>query len=267
MKGIKISGKQFSRKDFDDLTEFAKGFGAKGLLWFRVKSVQEKSVESPIAKFLSPAEIDNLLKIFEAKDGDSLFLVTGAWEHTCVVLGELRKHLARQAGVPPKPGFHFLWVIDFPLLEWNEDEKRWQARHHPFTSPKEDQIDSFGKDQANVKARAYDLVLNGTEVGGGSIRIHSDKVQQRMFETLGISKEDAELRFGFFLRALKFGAPPHGGIAVGLDRLCAMISGVDSIRDVIAFPKTQKGTCLTTEAPSTVSERQLKELHIKLRTA
>ena len=267
VKGIKVEGKSFPRKDFDDLTEFVKGFGAKGLVWIRVTKAAQREIDSPIAKFLSPLEIEELIRQFSAKDGDTLFLVTDEWERACIILGELRKHLAEKINLPKKSGFHFLWVVDFPLLEWNEDEKRWQARHHPFTSPREADLAILEKEPGKVKARAYDLVLNGTEVGGGSIRIHSEKVQERMFHVLGITKKDQDLRFGFFLKALRYGTPPHGGIAVGLDRLAAMLLGLDSIRDVIAFPKTQKGTCLVSDAPSPVSEKQLKELHIKISAA
>ena len=265
VKGIKVSEKVFSRKDFDDLTDFAKSFGAKGLVWLKVKSAKEGVVESPIAKFLAPEEISNLVRLFEAKDGDTLFLVTDEWERACIIMGELRKQLAEFLAIPRKEGFHFLWVVDFPLLEWNPEDKRWQARHHPFTSPKEEEIELLDQDPGKVKARAYDLVLNGTEVGGGSIRIHSEKVQEKMFHVLGMSPEETQSRFGFFLKALKFGTPPHGGIAVGLDRLTAMLLGLESIRDTIAFPKTQKGTCLVSDAPSRVSEKQLRELHIRLK--
>lgn len=265
IKGLKVSGKTFSRKELDDLTDFAKSFGAKGLVWGKVKEGGDL-FESPVAKFLSAEEIRSMTQVFQAKEGDTLFLVTDDWERACTILGELRKKLAVSAGGAKKEGFHFLWVTDFPLLEWNDEEKRWQARHHPFTSPKESELELLNSDPGKVRARAYDLVLNGTEVGGGSIRIHREKVQEAMFKVLGMSKEEAESRFGFFLRALKFGAPPHGGIAIGLDRLSAMLLGLDSIRDVIAFPKTQKGACLVSEAPSPVSEKQLRELHIRLRT-
>ena len=264
VKGIGVAGKSFSRSEFDELTEFAKSFGAKGLIWIKIKNANGREVESPIAKFLSPDEISGLIKTFELKDGDTLFLVSGAWEPACIILGELRKHLAARLQLIPKNEFRFLWVTNFPLLEWSEDEKRWQARHHPFTSPKEADLELLERDPGHVQSRAYDVVLNGTEIGGGSIRIHSEKVQQKMFQILGIAREDAEIKFGFLLKALKFGAPPHGGIAVGLDRLTTMLLGLDSIRDVIAFPKTQKGTCPMTEAPSPVTEKQLKELNLKV---
>lgn len=265
VKGLKATGKVFSRKELNDLTEVAKSFGAKGLVWIKVSHASEGVVESPAAKFLSVDERKALIQACQAQDGDTLFLVSDEWELACIVLGELRKRLAQILTLPLKSGFHFTWVVDFPLLEWNPEEKRWQARHHPFTSPKEEDIPLLDKEQARVKARAYDLVLNGTEIGGGSIRIHSQKLQEKMFQVLGMSQAEADDRFGFFLRALKFGAPPHGGIAVGLDRLTAMIANVESIRDVIAFPKTQKGTCLVSEAPASVSEKQLRELHIRLR--
>ncbi|PIQ85706.1 MAG: aspartate--tRNA ligase [Candidatus Omnitrophica bacterium CG11_big_fil_rev_8_21_14_0_20_45_26] len=266
VKGLKVGGKIFSRKELDDFTQVAKDFGAKGLVWLKVKSIASSELESPIAKFLSPDEIKGLIKALELKDGDTAFLVSDEWETTCVVLGELRCRLAKELKLINHESFCFLWIVDFPLLEWNPDEKRWQAKHHPFTSPKEADMTSLRDKPAQARARAYDLVLNGTEIGGGSIRIHSQKVQQEMFKVLGISDEEVQSRFGFFLRALQYGAPPHGGIALGLDRLTAMLLRLESIREVIAFPKTQKGTCLLSEAPSSVADKQLKELHIRIKT-
>lgn len=262
IKGIKVSNKNFTRKELDDLTEYAKSAGAKGLAWLKVKGAAE--LESPIAKFLTPDEIKALVQTFQLKDGDTLFLMCEPWEACCNILGELRKKLAGLLNLIQKGEFKLLWVTDFPLLEWNEEEKRWQAKHHPFTSPKITDLKMLDSDPGKVKARAYDLVLNGTEVGGGSIRIHSEEVQEKMFSILGIKKADAEVKFGFLLKALKFGAPPHGGIAIGLDRLTALLLGLDSIRETIAFPKTQKGTCPMTDAPSAVTDKQLKEVRIKV---
>ncbi len=262
IKGIKVSDKSFTRKELDDLTEFAKSAGAKGLAWLKVKSAAE--LESPIAKFLTADETKALVQTFKLKEGDTLFLMCEPWEPCCNILGELRKKLAGLLNLIPKGEFKLLWVTDFPLLEWNDEEKRWQAKHHPFTSPKISDLKMLDSDPGKVKARAYDLVLNGTEVGGGSIRIHSEAVQEKMFSILGIKKADAEVKFGFLLKALKFGAPPHGGIAIGLDRLTALLLGLDSIRETIAFPKTQKGTCPMTDAPSAVTDKQLKEVRVKV---
>lgn len=264
IKGVKVSDKNFSRKELDDLTEFAKSAGAKGLAWLKVKNAGSGELESPIAKFLTPDEAKSLVQTFQLKDGDTLFLMCEPWELCCNILGELRKKLANLLNLIPKGEFKLLWVTDFPLLEWNDEEKRWQARHHPFTSPKAADLKLLDSEPGKAKARAYDLVLNGTEVGGGSIRIHSEAAQEKMFSILGIKKEDAEVKFGFLLKALKFGAPPHGGIAIGLDRLTALLLGLDSIRETIAFPKTQKGTCPMTDAPSQVTDKQLKEVRIKV---
>jgi len=264
IKGVKVSDKSFTRKELDDLTEFAKSAGAKGLAWLKVKNAGTGELESPIAKFLTPDEAQLLVQTFKLKDGDTLFLMCEPWELCCNILGELRKKLAGLLNLIPKGEFKLLWVTDFPALEWNDEEKRWQARHHPFTSPKVADLKLLETEPGKVKARAYDLVLNGTEVGGGSIRIHSEEVQEKMFGILGIKKEDADVKFGFLLKALKFGAPPHGGIAIGLDRLTALLLGLDSIRETIAFPKTQKGTCPMTDAPSQVTDKQLKEVRVKV---
>jgi aspartyl-tRNA synthetase len=265
VKGFRVTAKSFSRKELDEWVESAKRAGAKGLVWIKVVSAAEGRLESPVAGFLSAEENRGLVAAFGARDGDFLFLVSDEWETACLVLGELRRQFAAALGLVSKDRFRFLWVVDFPLLEWSAEEKRWQARHHPFTSPQAQDLEWLEKDPKRVKARAYDLVMNGTEIGGGSIRIHDSSVQKRLFALLGMGEEQAQSQFGFLLKALQFGAPPHGGIAVGLDRLTAMLLGHDSIREVIAFPKTQKGTCPMSEAPSGVSEKQLRELglHIK----
>ncbi len=257
-------GTDLSRKDFDDLTQWIATFGAKGLAWFKVMGPD--NVESPIQKFFSAEKIKQMITALKAGTGDVIFIVASDERTACVALGALRVHLAQKYGLIPANKFEVLWVKDFPLLEWNEEEKRFQALHHPFTSPRPEDVELLEKDPARVKARAYDLVLNGTEIGGGSIRIHRQDIQEKVFRALQIGPEEAQDKFGFLLKALSFGAPPHGGLAIGLDRLVALFLGRESIREVIAFPKTQKGTCLMTEAPSTVAARQLKELHLNVKT-
>ena len=251
----------FSRKDLDDLTEFAVQFGAKGLAWVKMKAAGEW--QSPIAKFFSVEERAEIAQTLGAVEGDLLFFGADKPAVVCQVLGELRTELARRLDLLKKDDFNFAWVTDFPLVEYDEKEKRFQALHHPFTAPREEDIDSLDKDPASVYSRAYDLVLNGTEIGGGSIRIHRKDVQLKVLKSLGIGEEEAKDKFGFLLRALELGAPPHGGIAFGLDRLLMIITGSSSIRDVIAFPKTQKATCPLTEAPATVSRKQLTELYLR----
>ncbi len=254
-------GAQFSRKDMDDMTEHVKGFGAKGLVW--IKKSASGEWESPVAKHLA-GELDTLGKTLGAKNGDAIFIVAADWRTACFALGALRTYLANKLNLIPEGKFELAWIVDFPLFEYSDEEKRWMALHHPFTAPKNEDIAKLKSDPGAVRAKAYDIVLNGTEIGGGSIRIHDRTVQSQVFESLGIGADEAQDKFGFLLKALSFGAPPHGGIAIGLDRLCAMLLGTESIRDVIAFPKTQKGTCLMTEAPSKVAPKQLKELGIKL---
>ena len=263
VKGIKIPDKNFSRGDFDALTEFVKGFGTKGLAWFKVLA---DGLESPIAKFINQEEQKKLRDTFGAKAGDTIFMIAGEWLTACAALGALRLNLAQSLGLIQKSKeLKLLWVVDFPLFQWNEEEKKIDAVHHPFTAPQEADLALLEKEPLKVKARAYDIILNGTELGGGSIRIHREEVQKRVFKTLGITSEEAEEKFGFLLKALRFGAPPHGGIAIGLDRFAALLSGTDSIREVIAFPKTQKGTCPLTDAPGKVDPKQLKELHLQLK--
>lgn len=255
-------GVEFSRKDFDDLTQWIGDFGAKGLAWFKVAGPDK--VESPIQKFFDAARISKVVAALGAHAGDILFMVASDPRTSAAALGALRVHLAEKFKQIPQHRSEILWVHGFPLFEYNDEEKRFQALHHPFTSPRPEDLALLESDPARVKARAYDLVLNGTEIGGGSIRIHRQDIQEKVFRALGISPEEAQDQFGFLLKALSFGAPPHGGLAIGLDRLVTILLGRDSIREVIAFPKTQKGTCLMTEAPSAVSPRQLKELNLKM---
>jgi aspartyl-tRNA synthetase len=251
----------FSRKDLDDLTEFAVQFGAKGLAWVKMKAGGEW--QSPIAKFFSDQERLDIAKALDAVEGDLLFFGADKPNVVFQVLGELRLELARRLDLLKKDVFDFVWVTDFPLVEYDEKEKRFQALHHPFTAPREEDVAGLEIDPASVLSRAYDLVLNGTEIGGGSIRIHQRDVQLKVLQTLSIGEEEAREKFGFLLRALELGAPPHGGIAFGLDRLLMLITGSSSIRDVIAFPKTQKATCPLTEAPASVSRKQLTELFLR----
>jgi aspartyl-tRNA synthetase len=256
VKGICVPGcADYTRKQLDDLTLLAQELGAKGLAYMLVK----EEVKSPIAKFFTPEEIKALLERMGAKEGDLVLFVADKPTTVAAVLGRLRLDFGAELGLIPENQLNFLWVVDFPLLEWSEEEKRYVAVHHPFTSPKDK---DFDKDPANAVAKAYDLVLNGVELGGGSIRIHDAELQAKLFSVLGISPEDAEDKFGFLLKAFKFGPPPHGGIAFGLDRMIWLLAGAESIRDVIAFPKTQKAVCLLTDAPSLVSEKQLRELHV-----
>jgi aspartyl-tRNA synthetase len=252
----------FSRNQIDGLTDFVKKLGAKGLVWYKV---QEKGIESPTAKFLSDEEKENLLSTLKAKPNDLILILAGERNSTLNQMGLLRLELAKRLelikpGTPPS----LLWVTDFPLFEYDEETKRFYAMHHPFTSPKMEEMDLLEKNPGKIKAQAYDLVLNGSEIAGGSIRIHNSELQARMFKALGISDEEAQQKFGFLINAFKYGAPPHGGIAFGFDRMVMLFAGVDSIRDTIAFPKTASAMSLMDECPSSVSEDQLKELHIKL---
>ncbi len=252
----------FSRKELDDLTDFVKIYGAKGLAWVKVN---EDGWQSPIAKFFKEDELAALNDKLGAEVGDLLLFMADKPSVANEALGRLRGHLGQKLGLADKQDYKFVWITDFPLFEYDEEEKRHVAVHHPFTSPLEEDIPLLDTEPGRVRAQAYDLVLNGSEVGGGSIRIHDQSVQSRMFKMLGIDAEEQQEKFGFLLDALSFGAPPHGGIAFGLDRLMMILTGADSIRDVIAFPKTQKATCLLSDAPSVATEKQLQELGIRLR--
>jgi aspartyl-tRNA synthetase len=251
----------FTRKELDLLTEYVAQFGAKGLAWVKMKADGEW--QSPIAKFFTDEERATIAAAVDAVEGDLLFFGADSKKVVLQVLSELRVELARRLDLLKKDDFNFVWVTDFPLMEYDEKEKRYQALHHPFTAPKEEDVEKLDTDPAGVYSRAYDLVLNGTEIGGGSIRIHQKSLQSKVLDVLGIGAEEANEKFGFLLRALELGAPPHGGLAFGLDRLLMIITGSDSIRNVIAFPKTQKATCPLTEAPASVARKQLTELHIR----
>lgn len=265
-----INGKgmsSLSRKDIDMLTEEVKGFGAKGLAWIKVT---HSGFDSPIVKFFSSEVLRQMADLLSAKEEDIMLFVADKEDIVHDVLGRLRLELAKRLNLIPE-GFKFLWITDYPLFEWNELEGRLNAMHHPFTSPSDDEIEKLLIEKTNdkdsllkLKAKSYDIVLNGYEIGGGSIRIHRRDVQRKMFEILGIKEDEARERFGFLLDSLDYGAPPHGGIALGLDRLIMLMAGRDSIRDVIAFPKTQKAVCPMSNAPSLVDEKQLRELHIRL---
>ncbi|AGW12742.1 aspartate--tRNA ligase [Megalodesulfovibrio gigas] len=263
VKGLRVpGGESMTRKEIDDLTEFVKIYGAKGLAWIKVR---ENEWQSPFAKFLSDEERAGLQAALNMQVGDLVFFQAGDADMVNTALGQLRNRLGEMLGLIDPDAFAFTWVTDFPLFEFDPEEKRWVARHHPFTSVQDAFASTMAADPGTAKARAYDMVLNGYEIGGGSIRNHTRPMQEAMFTALGFSQEQAEEEFGFLLEALDHGAPPHGGIAFGFDRIVMLLCKATSIRDVIAFPKTQKGSCPMTEAPSAVSARQLRDLGLKLR--
>ncbi len=262
VRGLAVpGGAAFSRKQLDDLTAQAKTLGASGLVWARQSG---ETIQSPALKSAGEEVLRAALGAAGAKPADLLLMVAGEAGNASRILGQLRLDIAKQQGWLKPDEFAFTWVVDFPLFDWDNEDKRWVAMHHPFTSPLEADMDGMEQAPGSARAQAYDLVLNGTEIGGGSIRIHDSSLQKRLFKLLGISDEDAKLRFGFFTEALEYGTPPHGGIAFGLDRIVAILAGEPSIRDVMAFPKTAAAVDLMSQAPSTVDARQLKELKLRL---
>jgi aspartyl-tRNA synthetase len=264
-------GGELSRGDIDSYTEFVRIYGAKGLAWIKVNEVAKgrDGLQSPIVKNLHDEAIKSIIERTAAQDGDIIFFAADRAKVVNDSLGALRLKIGHsefgKANGLVEGGWKPLWVVDFPMFEYDEEENRYVAAHHPFTSPKDEHLEYLETDPGRCLAKAYDMVLNGWEIGGGSVRIHREEVQSKVFRALKINAEEARAKFGFLLDALQYGAPPHGGIAFGLDRIITMMAGADSIRDVIAFPKTQRAQCLLTQAPSEVDERQLRELHIRLR--
>jgi len=259
-------GGKFSRSDIEKtLTAFVADYDAKGLAWMKVEKEDAGLVlKSSIVKFFSIDQQQQIIDVFGANEGDLILLIADKADVVNKALAPLRCKLGRELGLYEQNVFEFVWVIDFPLFEWNKEQGRYDSLHHPFTSPTQEDMEKLETDPANINSQAYDLVVNGSEVGGGSIRIHNPGTQAKVFDLLNISKEQARDRFGFFLNALEYGAPPHGGIAFGLDRLVMLLTGTENIRDVIAFPKTQRGQCLLTDAPSAVDQAQLDELNLRM---
>ena len=263
VKAINAKGcSTFSRRELDDLTDFVAIYGAKGMAWVKIQ--EDGTWQSPIAKFFTEQELADIGAALDAQPGDLLLFGADTPAITNEALGRLRGHLGNKLELADPNDYKFVWITDFPLLEWDAEARRHVAVHHPFTAPMDEDVHLLETEPGKVRAKAYDLVLNGSEIGGGSIRIHNQDVQSQMFKLLGIGEEEAREKFGFLLDALEFGAPPHGGIAFGLDRVMMILTGASSIRDVIAFPKTQKATCLMSEAPGAVDEKQLRELGIRL---
>jgi aspartyl-tRNA synthetase len=258
----KKGGEHYSRRGIDALAEYVAQFGAKGLAWFKVES--DGMLASTIAKNFKPDLLKEIAARLKAEPGDLLLFVADQWKVTCKALYALRTKIAAEMKLYEPKTMHFSWVVEFPMFDYDEEERRWVAMHHPFTSPRDQDFELLANDPGACRAKAYDLVINGSEAGGGTIRIHDPQVQQQVFSLLGIDEATAEERFGFLLRALKYGAPPHGGIALGIDRWVMLFGGLDNIRDCIAFPKTQRASDLMTGAPGPVESKQLKELGIKL---
>lgn len=261
VRAIAAPAGHYTRKEIDKLTEFVKTQGGSGMAWI---AVGESEIRSSVSKVLTSEEISTIISSTGAKSGDLICIVSGKSDTVYTVLGALRCELGRNLGLINENEFAFLWITEFPLFEYSEEENRYVAMHHPFTSPVEADIDKIDTDPGSMRANAYDIVLNGYEIGGGSIRIHDGELQQKMFKALGFTEESAQERFGFLLDAFKYGAPPHGGLAYGLDRLAMLICGTDNIKDVIAFPKVQNASCLMSSAPDIVEEKQLKELNISI---
>ena len=266
VRGINVKGQAgMPRKKIDALTDFVKGYGLKGLAYLAV--LEDGSFKSSFAKFMSQDELTALAQAMEAQPGDLLLFAADKYKLAVETLGALRCDLARKLGLIDPSRFEFLWVVEFPQFEWSEEEQRYTAMHHPFTMPMEEDLPYLDTDLGKVRAKAYDIVLNGCEVGGGSVRIHQDDIQEKMFECLGFTKEQAQEQFSFLLDAFKYGVPPHAGLAYGLDRLVMLMLGLDSIRDVIAFPKVKDSSCLMTQAPAPVDEKQLRELGLTVPAA
>jgi aspartyl-tRNA synthetase len=261
-------GGELSRGEIDGYTEFVGIYGAKGLAWIKFNDIAKgrDGMQSPIVKNLSDDALRAIVERSGAKNGDLMFFGAGPAKIVNDALGALRVKIGHEKKLV-EAGWRPLWVVDFPMFEYDEEAKRWNAMHHPFTAPKDGHETFLESEPARALAKAYDMVLNGSEIGGGSVRIHREEVQSKVFRALSIGAQEAKQKFGFLLDALQYGAPPHGGIAFGLDRIVAMMAGTESIRDVIAFPKTQRAQDLLTHAPSPVDEKQLRELHIRLRTA
>lgn len=264
VRGINVKGQAgMPRKKIDSLTEFVKGYGLKGLAYLAV--LEDGSYKSSFAKFMTPEELNSLVEAMDGERGDLLLFAADKDKLALETMGALRCELARRLELIDQSKFEFLWVVEFPLLEYSEEEGRFTAMHHPFTMPMEEDLPYINTDPGRVRAKAYDIVLNGCEIGGGSVRIHQNDIQEKMFECLGFTKEQAQEQFSFLLNAFKYGVPPHAGLAYGLDRVVMLMLGLDSIRDVIAFPKVKDSSCLMTQAPAPVAAKQLEELGIQVK--